>query len=333
MNFLSDIAAAITFDMILLAAFLALLVKSAIFAVNSIVKFSKIVGISELVAGFIIVSIATSTPEISVAVFSVYTDNVGITLGDIFGSNVTNIALITPLLLLASPLKRIERSTVQKLVPLFIIASAIPILLLAVQQGSRFIGVALLAFFGFFMYRSLKRNNVNEPASNGNSEVKEQGSSAAKQFLFFLIGIALVVTSAYFIVNSASSLAEMTGLRESVLGATIVALGTSLPELVVSIVSVRKGHLDLALGNIVGSSVTNIALILGIVLVLTQADVSFGILSTLIFFVLLVHAILFIFLRSHRIARWQSIMLFAIYAIFLITIYEAQIVIGGVRFG
>lgn len=330
---MSDIAAAITFDIILLAAFLALLVKSAIFAVNAVVKFSKIVGISELVAGFIIVSIATSTPEISVAVFSVYTDNVGITLGDIFGSNVTNIALITPLLLLASPLKRIERSTVQKLVPLFIIASAIPILLLAVQQGSRFIGVALLAFFGFFMYRSLKRNNVNEPASNGNSEVKEQGSSAAKQFLFFLIGIALVVTSAYFIVNSASSLAEMTGLRESVLGATIVALGTSLPELVVSIVSVRKGHLDLALGNIVGSSVTNIALILGIVLVLTQADVSFGILSTLIFFVLLVHAILFIFLRSHRIARWQSIMLFAIYAIFLITIYEAQIVIGGVRFG
>jgi cation:H+ antiporter len=332
-NFLSDIAAAITFDIILLAAFLTLLVKSAIFAVNSIVKFSKIVGISELVAGLIIVSIATSTPEISVAVFSVYTDNVGITLGDIFGSNVTNIALITPLLLLASTLKRIEKSTVQKLIPLFIIASVIPVLLLAVQQGSRFIGVALLAFYGFFMYRSLKRNNANEPASNGNSEGKEQGSSAAKQFLFFIVGIALVITSAHFIVNSASSIAEMTGLRKSVLGATIVALGTSLPELAVSIVSVRKGHLNLALGNIVGSSVTNIALILGIVLVLTQADVNFGILSTLIFFVLLVHAILFIFLRSHRIARWQSIVLFAIYAAFLITIYEIQIVIGGVRFG
>lgn len=327
MNFVSDIAAAIAFDMILLAAFLALLVKSAVFAVNAIVKFSKIVGISELVAGFIIVSIATSTPEISVAVFSVYTDNVGITLGDIFGSNVTNIALIAPLLLLVSPLKRIQRSTVQKLVPSFIIASVIPILLLAVQQGSRFIGVALLVFFGFFMYRNLKRDNIGKPASNGNSEGKEQGS-AAKQFLFFIIGIALVIASAHFIVNSASSIAEMTGLRKSVLGATIVALGTSLPELVVSIISVRKGHLDLALGNIVGSSVTNIALILGIVLVLTQADVNFGILSTLIFFVLLVHAILFVFLRSHRITRWQSLMLFAIYAVFLITIYEIQTVIG-----
>jgi cation:H+ antiporter len=250
---LSDIATAITFDAILLVAFLALLVKSAIIAVNAIIKFSRIVGISELAAGFVIVSIATSTPEISVAVFSVYTDNVGITLGDIFGSNVTNIALIAPLLLLASPLKRIKKNTVQKLIPLFIIASVIPILLLAAQQGSKFIGVTLLAFFGSFMYKSLKRRNTGKPASSGNSEGKKQGSSATKQFLFFLIGIALVVTSAHFIVNSASSIAEITGLRKFVLGATIVVLGTSLPELVVSIVSVRKGHIDLALGNIVGS--------------------------------------------------------------------------------
>lgn len=329
---MSDIPTAFAFDIILLVAFLALLVRSAIFAVNAIIKFSKIAGISELAAGIIIVSIATSTPEISVAVFSVYTDNVGITLGDIFGSNVTNIALITPLVLLASTLKRIEKSTVQKLVPPFIIASVIPILLLVVQQGSRLIGVALLALFGFFMYRSLKRNNSNEP-SNGNSEGKEQGSSATKQFLFFLVGIALVITSAHFIVSSASSIAEMTGLKKSVLGATIVALGTSLPELVVSIVSVRKRHLELALGNVVGSSVTNIALILGIVLVLTQADLNFGILSTLIFFVVLAHVVLYVFLRSRRITRWQSIALFAIYAAFLIIIYEVQLVIAGVMFG
>jgi cation:H+ antiporter len=328
---LSDIAAAITLDIVLLAAFLALLVRSAIFAVNAIIKFSKIVGISELVAGFIIVSIATSTPEISVAVFSVYTDNVGITLGNIFGANVTNIALITPLLLLASTLKRIEKSTVQKLIPLFIIASVIPILLLVAQQGSRFIGIALLVFYGFFMHQSLKRN-INAQMTN-NDKAKEQGSSALRQFLFFVIGIALVMTSAHFIVNSASSIADKTGLRESVLGATIVALGTTLPELVVSIVSVRKNHLDLALGNIVGSSVTNIALILGIVLVLTQAEVNFTILSTLIFFTIFTHAVLYVFLRSHRIARWQSTVLFAIYAAFLITIYEVQISIGGLRFG
>jgi cation:H+ antiporter len=328
---LSDVATAITFDAVLLVAFLALLVKSAIFAVNAIVKFSKIVGISELVAGFVIVAITTSTPEISVAVFSVYTDNVGITLGDIFGSNVTNIALITPILLLASRLKRVEKSTVQKLIPLFIIASVIPILLLVAQQGSIFIGMVLLAFYGYFMRRSLKRNNFEQ--ANNNSEGKEHGSSAAKQFLFFIIGIALVITSAHFIVNSASSIAETTGLRESVLGATIVALGTSLPELVVSIVSVRKRHLDLALGNVVGSSVTNIALILGIVLVLTQATINFSILSTLIFFAVLAHAVLFVFLRSRRIAMWQSITLLAIYAAFLIAIYGVQIVIGGLRFG
>ena len=135
-----------------------------------------------------------------------------------------------------------------------------------------------------------------------------------------------MITSAHFIVNSASSIAEITGLKTSVLGATIVALGTSLPELVVSIISVRKKHLELALGNIVGSSVTNIALINGIVLLLTQADVNFGILSTLIFFVEIAHTVLYVFLRSCRITRWQGIVLFAIYALFLIIIYEVQLV-------
>jgi cation:H+ antiporter len=328
---LSDIAVTITFDIVLLAAFLILLVRSAVFAVNAIIKFSKMIGISELATGFIIVSIATSTPEISVAVFSVYSDNVGITLGDIFGSNVTNIALITPLLFLASPLRRIEKITVQKLVPLFIIASVIPILLLVVQQGSIFIGVALLAFYGYFLYRSFRRNNNTQ--SNGSTTERAKGSSATKQFLFFVIGIALVVISAHFIVDRASSIAEITGLRGSVLGATVIALGTSIPELVVSIVSVRKRHLDLALGNIVGSSVTNIALILGIVLVFSQATINFSILSTMIFFALIAHAVLFIFLRSRNMTVWRSVALLVIYGAFLFTIYEVQIFLGGIRIG
>jgi cation:H+ antiporter len=323
---LADVAA-IALDLVLLGAFLALLVKSAIFAVNSIVKFSKISGISELVAGFVIVSVATSSPEISVAVFSVYTDNVGITLGDIFGSNVTNIALIAPLLLLTSPLKRIENHTVQKLIPLFVIASSIPVVLLVVQQGNVFVGAGLLAFYGYFTHRTLKRKTKAEASIETGIESKREGS-AKKEFLFFLIGIALVVTSAHFIVTSVSSIAEITGLRQSVLGATIVALGTSLPELVVSIISVRRRHLDLALGNIVGSSVTNISLILGIVLVMTQADINFGILSTLIFFGLVAHGIFFVFLRSRRIIWWQSIVLFAVYAVFLITIYGIQLFVG-----
>src|SRR3989304_8430666 len=124
----------------LLAIFLIILVRSAMFAIDSIVKFSKRTRISELAAGFVIVAVATSTPEISVAVFSTYADNVGITLGDIFGSNVTNIALVTALFLLISPVKKITPGTVHRFFPLLVAASLIPLFLLLAQQGTNFIG-------------------------------------------------------------------------------------------------------------------------------------------------------------------------------------------------
>ncbi len=108
----------IVFDVVILAASIAVLVRSAIFAIERIVKFSKITGIGELAAGFVIVAVATSTPEISVAVFSTHSDNIGITLGDIFGSNVTNIGLVAGLFLLMSPIRKIEHKTLKSLLPL-----------------------------------------------------------------------------------------------------------------------------------------------------------------------------------------------------------------------
>jgi cation:H+ antiporter len=273
----SDTLAIIIFHSLVLAAFMALLVRSAIFAVDSIVKFSKMAGISELAAGFAIVSISTSAPEISVAVFSVSSNNVGLTLGDIFGSNVTNIGLIAALFLLISPIRAIAKKTLKSLYPFLVAAAAIPaILLLLVQDGSRFVGVALLVFFTYFMYKLFKSNHSNknrnnnhrsknnEPpdirrnessVSSSSSSLSPLSGSRSKQIIFFVIGMALVILSARFIVQSASAIAESTGLQQSVIGATIIALGTSLPELAVDIVSVRRRHLDLALGDIVGSSV------------------------------------------------------------------------------
>ncbi len=312
-------------DFALLVAFLAVLVRSALFAVESITKFSKIVGISELAVGFFIVALSTSMPEITVAIFSVQSDNVGITLGDIFGSNVTNIALITALFMLLSPIKLIKKKTILSLSPLLIICSIIPLLLLLVNEGSWLVGVMLLVLFGVFAYRMIHSNQKEyvEPKVSG---------SALKQFLFFAVGMILVIVSAKIIVDSVSSIAYQTGIRQSVLGATIVALGTSLPELTVDIVAVRRRHLDLALGDIIGSSITNIALILGIVLVFSQLTINFGVLSTLMAFVVITHITMFLFLRSGKIAKWQSVFLFAIYAAFLITIYEIQITIGGLKF-
>jgi len=307
-------------NFILLIIFLAILIRSAMFAIDSIIKFSKITGIGELAIGFLIVAVSTSAPEISVAFFSTTTDNVGLTLGDIFGSNVTNIGLIAGVFILLSPLRRIETKSTGSLIPILLLASVIPLLLLLVQEGGRFIGLGLLAVFGFFIYYSI-RTHVKQ-----RQIVKEKGS-AKKQLLFYVIGITIVILSSKIIVDSASTLAEITGFKQSVIGATLIALGTSLPELTVGIVAIRRKHFELALGDIIGSCLVNITLVLGIVLVLSELAINFQILSTLIFFAIISPVILFCLIRKGNLFRWYGLVLFAIYGIFLITIYEIQLFI------
>ena len=309
------------FNFVLLIIFLAILVRSAMFAIDLLIKFSKITGIGEIAIGFIIVAVSTSAPEISVAFFSTTTNNVGLTLGDIFGSNVTNIGLISGVFILLSPLRRIEIKSTGSLVPILLLASVIPLLLLLVQEGGRFVGLGLLAVFGFFIYYSIRTH-----VKLGQGE-KEKGS-AKKQLVFYGIGITIVILSAKMIVDSASTIAEITGFRQSVIGATLIALGTSLPELTVDIVAIRRKHFELALGDIIGSCLVNITLVLGIVLVLSEVAINFQILSTLIFFAIISPVILFGLIRKGNLFRWYGLVLFAIYGIFLITIYEIQLFIS-----
>lgn len=311
------------FNIILLAVFLVILVKSAIFAINSIEKVTKRSGIGQLAAGFVIVAVATSVPEISVALFSTYTENVGITLGDIFGSNVTNIGFVAALFLFLSSIKKMQSKTTKNLFPLLITASLIPLILLLIQQGSKFVGIALLGIFAFFVYYMLKSSKMQ------NHEQREKGS-VYKPLLLFFVGIAGVTLSAKMIVDSASSIAEFTGIRQSVIGATIIALGTSLPELTVDIVAIKRRLLDLAIGDIIGSCITNITLVLGLVLVLSPVEINFGILSTLISFAIGLPVVLFILIRNGHIYKWQSMVLFTIYLVFLIMIYEIQTSIGSI---
>lgn len=302
---------------VLLVTFLAVLALSANQAVNAISKFAKMVGISELSSGLVIVAVSTSMPEATVAVFSATSGNMGITLGDVFGSNVTDIALVAAILLMVSPVKRIDdRGTVISLSGQLILASLIPFLLLVVGTDSREIGIALLVVFAYFVYRTLKTGRVGKTESVTGSPIR--------QFLVFCAMISLVVVSARVIVESASSIAVATGVRESVIGASIVAIGTSLPELSVDIVAARKGHLGLALGDIIGSCVTNITLVLGIALSLSAVRTSFTILSELISFAIAAPLFMLVLIRTGRISRWRGLALFAIYPAFLVLLYGTQ---------
>lgn len=141
--------------------------------------------------------------------------------------------------------------------------------------------------------------------------------------------LAVLVKSAIFVVDAIVKFSRMVGISELAAGFIIVAIATSTPEISVALVSVSTDNIGITLGDIFGSNVTNIALILGIVLVAAQVSVNFSVLTVLISFMVLVHLVFFAFLLMGRIRVWQSLTLFSIYAVFLISIYEIQIVIGG----
>ena len=316
-----DLMQPVISELLLFVVFLALLVISANQAVNSIARFSKIVGISELSSGLVIVALSTSLPETTVSIFSATSGNMGITLGDVFGSNVTNIALIAGILLILSPIRRIEdRSTVTSLSRQLIIASLIPFLLLVVRTDSRIIGILLLVGFVYFVYNTLKhgRDAKRQPVSD----------SSYKQFVIFLVMISIVIVSARIVVESASSIAALTGVRESIIGASVVAIGTSLPELSVDTIALKKGHLGLALGDIIGSCVTNITLVLGIALSFSAVSTDFRILAELISYAIVAPLVMFAFIRKGRISRWNGLVLLVIYGTFLALMFGTQISLG-----
>lgn len=171
-------------------------------------------GISELAAGFIIIAVSTNLPEFSVAVFSTYTKNVELTIGDVFGSNVTNTALTVAIFLLLSPVRRLDKKTAKGVFPL-LIAAVIPLLLLLLKQGDKLTGILLLGVFALFVYQTFKTHKRESRATLGSG-------SHYRPLFFFLLGMTLVIVSARMVVASASLIAESTGIEQSVIGGTII---------------------------------------------------------------------------------------------------------------
>jgi len=200
------------------------------------------------------------------------------------------------------------------------VASVIPLTLLYIGFASRFIGIILLAIFVFYVYQLSKVRKIKEEGSIG-----EERRKLPRYTFFTVFGAVLVVASAYFIVDSASYIAEGLGIPPVVIGATIVAFGTSLPELATSIDSVQKGHLDLALGNIVGSCFINITLILGVALLGSPLAVNMAAFTNLVMFYLITNLLLWYFLSSERISWREGARLLFMYLVFLVVSF------GGYR--
>jgi len=200
-----------------------------------------------------------------------------------------------------------------------LVASVIPLGLLYIGSASYIIGAILLAVFSYNIYQLSKTRNVKDKPGIG-----EESRKLKKYVVIAVLGAAGVVASAYFIVETASYIALSVGIPKVVIGATIVGIGTSLPELVTSLDSIKKGHADLALGNIVGSCFMNITLILGLTLITAPFRVSLAAFSELIIFSLVANLFLSYFLSTNKIGLREGGILLFIYIMFLVSS-----VIGG----
>jgi cation:H+ antiporter len=194
------------------------------------------------------------------------------------------------------------------------IASIVPLALLYIGYASRFIGIILFALFIFYMYQL---SRVKTPIGATPSGAEKQ--HLRKYASLSVLGAGGVVVCAYFIVESASYLALSIGIPRLVIGATVIAFGTSIPELATSIDASKKGHLGLALGNIVGSCFINITCILGVTLIASPLSIDFSAFSNVAIFALMANLLLWYFLSSERIGRREGAILLFMYTLFLAT--------------
>jgi cation:H+ antiporter len=313
--------------LILLASIITVVIASEV-TINNSVKVSSITGFGKTTVGFILVGFATSLPELSVVIFGVSSEKIGVSIGNILGSNITNIALVLGVCFLIVAVKcpkfqcmypAMAKEEIGNLYFGLFIASLIPLALLYLGQASQFIGVILLTIFVFYMFQLSRVKKAKDLGGLG-----EERRRLSHYTVLALVGAAVVVASAFFIVDSASSIAASAGVPPVVIGATIVAFGTSIPELATSISSARKGHFDLSLGNIVGSCFINITFILGVALIVSPLTVQIAAFSNLAIFSLITNLFLWYFLSDERMSWREGILLIILYIVFLVVSFGSS---------
>jgi cation:H+ antiporter len=305
-----------------LIASLVVLIKASSLTITNSVNLASVTGLGKTKIGFILVAFSTSLPELVVVTFSIMKpQTIGISVGNVLGSNIANICLILGASFLIMALKypksagfftRMARNEVGNLNFGLFVASIVPLILLYVGYASQIAGFFLVILFVYNMYELAKKREVVEEIS----DVAEK-HELKKYFTKAFLGIIGVVVCAYFIVESASFLALSIGIPPIVVGATVVALGTSVPELATSLDSVRKGFLDLALGNVIGSCFINITLILGLTFLLSPFNVDTAAFSKLAIFSLISNTVLGYILQNTKVSKREGMLLVSLYIIFV----------------
>ena len=283
-------------------------------AIRYVIALSKFLGLSEMAAGFILLSVMTSLPELSVSTLAASMGEGGLSVGNVLGSNVANLTIIIGLaVLLSKTAIRVKAESQKELVQFLFISSVIPLFI--IQRGSLgpVLGIVLLTLFIYFGVTVSRKTGKNEP----DAMIKKKVPGMI--WLKFAISVALIILFSKLTVDSSVEIAESIGLPPSIIGATIVGLGTSLPELATTAQALKEKLFGMALGNLLGSCITNITLILGLSSLISFSEVNVLAVESIMFYVLISSlSVWYMIGTGERISRRGALFLCLVYIVFVL---------------
>ncbi|BDQ31500.1 sodium:calcium antiporter [Nitrosopumilus zosterae] len=311
------------FNFLLVGAGLTMLYFGGDWLVKGSIALSNKFGISQLVIGLTVVAFGTSAPELAVSISSAMQGLSDIALGNVVGSNIVNIGAILGMSAIISPII-VSKSAIRKEVPIMI---GISFLLLGIiidgkidfVDGALFV-IGIIVFTGY-SYRSSKKDTDTQviPASQ-----ILQKNVFSKSIIFIIVGLLLLTGGSFLTVDNVVIIGASFGISELFMGLTVVAIGTSLPELITSVVAARKGHADLSVGNIIGSNIFNILAILGISSLISGITVTEQVLVD-VGIMLAFSLVLIPIMRSgFVISRREGVILVAGYVVYVIFLFSRQ---------
>lgn len=302
-------------DILMILAGGIVLIKGADWLVEGGVGIALKSGISPLIVGLTVVAFGTSAPELSASIIAAIRGSGDLSYGNVIGSNVANIALILGLTALIRPVD-INPSLGRRDIPFMVVISVIIWLVGIRGVADRFTGLFLVTVFAGYVY-ACTRVPTTKPEVNGH----EASRTTRALVMFILVGIAGLVIGGQLLVAGAQSIAIKMGISDAVIGLTVVAIGTSLPELATSLVAAAKGHADISLGNIVGSNIFNILLVIGVTASIIPYNISPDRFLTHIGLPVMMGLAVIVWpfaLSGRKISRIEGGILFAVYCIYSI---------------
>jgi cation:H+ antiporter len=294
---------------------LALLYYGGDFLVTGCINLSKRFKISPFFIGAVIIGFGTSAPEFAVSIMASLHGSGDLALANIIGSNITNVGLVLGATALIAPLS-IEPKQFNKETPALIIATFVICVFAWNNYLSIFEGFIMIALLFIYLFKSFKSNQcVNYSIEEDSSFI--DAKRPAFQFFLTIAGMVMLIIGANLMVQGATNIARSIGVSEWLIGVSIVALGTSLPEIVSSMIAAKRGHGDMAIGNVFGSNIFNILMVIGVASSINPIAINENIHADLIYTTVLTCFLIFLIRIRHTIKKLEGIILVLLYTVYM----------------